>query len=572
MRIVDYLKVNKDQSFSDLALNEVDIAALTELSNLPIAGLLPSDLSGEDYWDLPTLYQALKDQDYSFQGLWQWIMGGRYELLEAMVDGQRFQDIRLYGFNSQLNREAVLQFAALVVEVPDHFKIIAFRGTDDHLVGWRENFKLAYQKAMPSQKSATDYLRQVLDYTADPEETIIVSGHSKGGNLAVVASIQQDKAYQDRLNAVYAFDSPGIHRETLAQENFHRIQGRIHEYVPEDSLIGIILYAAVKPVVVRSSGISLMQHLMEMWEVEETHFEQVQSTTPTSQLAQATMNVWMQWQGQENIERFFFLVFELLNQTGIDSFKDVDQDFSGFIGNLYREGKSLDRSTQRFLMSTLNDLVLIGRALKRRRQTSEDSYYPQSIKNEVLQQVSHWHQDQPWVSVLVGGALIFSGLVLLVKPSYDLSFLAGFFLLVIFISGLWDLRYFWTQPGSRLRGTYLLAAILAFVLSGAGIYFGGRFLPVQVGVWMIGLSLIRAWQFYRIHRDHWDIPLSGLLLSLVTFVMGIVLIRQPHLSAYLPILLALGFILLGLVMVVSLIIYQRESELYDFIDHWEAEK
>ncbi|MCY3067731.1 MULTISPECIES: Mbeg1-like protein [Aerococcus] len=572
MRILDYLQAKQDQSFTDLALNEVDIAALTELSNLPLAGLLTNNLSGEKYIDLATLYQALLDQDYSYQGLWEWIMAGRYQVLEAMANSQRYQDIRLYGFVSQLNREAVLQFAGLVVEVPDHFKIIAFRGTDDHLVGWRENFKLAYQKAMPSQKAATDYLRQVLDYSVDSEEKLIVSGHSKGGNLAIVAAIQQEKSYQDRLTAVYAFDSPGIHRETLAQENFHRLQGRIHEYVPEDSLVGIILHAAVKPVVVKSSGISLMQHLMEMWQVEEDHFQRVQSTTPASQLAQATMNVWMQWQGQENIERFFFLVFELLSQTGIDSFKDIDQDFSGFIGNLYRGGKSLDRSTQRFLMSTLNDLVLIGRALKRRRRTSEDTYYPQSIKNEVLQQVSHWHQDHPWVSVLVGGALIFSGLVLLVKPSYDLSFLAGFFLLVIFISGLWDLRYFWTQPQSRLRGTYLLAAVLAFGLSGAGIYLGGRFLPIQVGVWMIGLSLIRIWQFYRIHTDHWDIPLSGILLSLVTFVMGILLISQPRLSTYLPLLLALAFILLGLVMVVSLIIYQRESKLYDFIDRWEEEK
>ena len=43
----------------------------------------------------------------------------------------------------------------------DNLTYIAFRGTDDTLTGWKEDFNMAYKCPVPAQKMAVKYFNQV---------------------------------------------------------------------------------------------------------------------------------------------------------------------------------------------------------------------------------------------------------------------------------------------------------------------------------------------------------------------------------------------------------------------------
>lgn len=68
------------------------------------------------------------------------------------------------------------QFAALTFRLPDGTLYLAFRGTDDTLVGWKECFAMSYAFPVPAQALAQDYLVQA----AQRPRRLRVGGHSKG--------------------------------------------------------------------------------------------------------------------------------------------------------------------------------------------------------------------------------------------------------------------------------------------------------------------------------------------------------------------------------------------------------
>ena len=65
-----------------------------------------------------------------------------------------------------------------------------------------------------SQTMAEAYLRARLN-TFD---TLLVGGHSKGGNLAVYAAAMLPDELFDRIEHVYSNDGPGFCREVLSED------------------------------------------------------------------------------------------------------------------------------------------------------------------------------------------------------------------------------------------------------------------------------------------------------------------------------------------------------------------
>jgi len=72
---------------------------------------------------------------------------------------------------------------------------IAFRGTDDSIVAWKEDFMMSFS-VIPAQKFALDFLKHVI--SRHPNTDFIVGGHSKGGNLAIYSCAMCDELFRDR--------------------------------------------------------------------------------------------------------------------------------------------------------------------------------------------------------------------------------------------------------------------------------------------------------------------------------------------------------------------------------------
>lgn len=57
------------------------------------------------------------------------------ELLHKMAEGSRFQDVLLCGYIDHLDASMEKQFSAITCLLDDQLMLIAFRGTDNTLVG-----------------------------------------------------------------------------------------------------------------------------------------------------------------------------------------------------------------------------------------------------------------------------------------------------------------------------------------------------------------------------------------------------------------------------------------------------
>ncbi|PKZ22529.1 hypothetical protein CYJ28_05275 [Aerococcus sanguinicola] len=575
MRLVDYIAAYSDQTFDDMPLNEVDIAALTELSNLEMDDLVPADLTGESWVTLAQVQVwVAKTYQANVRDIWSYISQGRHDVLDALVETERFRQVRLYGFRSLLDQEKGVQFAALMVELPGYKKLVIFRGTDNHIVGWQENFMLAYRKTMPSQKAAGRYLAEVLDQ--DDQDQVIIAGHSKGGNLALAAAIQQSATDQELIEGIYVLDSPGFYEETFEQVGFRRIQSKVYEYLPEDSLIGIILHTATAPMIIKSGGISLLQHFIQLWEIEGKQFKRVESTTVTSQLSQETLNIWMKWHGPEEIELLLTLLFDALYNTGVLRLTDISEHFRTFINRLYSEARKLEPEERRFMVKAINDLLLIWEDLHQDRLYQVQSRHkPLSLSAEVYLRLNRLNRAQSLASVLIGCVLIMMGVFLFLEPDKDLHIFAVAFLLGTALSGIWDLRHFYQAGRKHLHYGNLLTGCFSILTCIWGIYDysqgSQQIFPYVLGGWMLGMGLVRAYQFFRLRYEDSPVPIWGSLLSLAGILLGVLLVGHPDFSLYLPDLLALAFIVQGIQMIVSYLIYRKESDLYRFIDQAKHE-
>ena len=149
--------------------------------------------------------------------------------------------------------------------LPDGSAYVAFRGTDDTIVGWKEDFNMAFTPEIPAQRYAADYLQQAAAALAF--RPLLVGGHSKGGNLAVYAAVFCGEAIQKQIRAVYNNDGPGFYASLLELPEHRRIAGKITTLLPESSVVGMLLEHEEAYQVVRSTQIRLMQHDGFSWQV-----------------------------------------------------------------------------------------------------------------------------------------------------------------------------------------------------------------------------------------------------------------------------------------------------------------
>ena len=195
------------------------------------------------------------------------------ELFEAIAASPRFADIRVNAYEDHFDAASALQFAAQTYRLPDGTLVVAYRGTDDSLVGWREDFDMTYQWPVGAQRQAADYLRRVMRLW--PDGDVLVTGHSKGGNLAVYAAMMacREPEADARVKAVYSLDGPGFLPEVIGGDSatLDHIRARVTKIVPEASIVGMIFetepaLASFRAVTTDGTGIN--RHFGFNWHVD----------------------------------------------------------------------------------------------------------------------------------------------------------------------------------------------------------------------------------------------------------------------------------------------------------------
>ena len=349
--LLDYLDWRGDLSLTAAPFNEVDNLILAELSFVDFRGIVPGPGEGESI-SLQVAAETFFDRHKSSGGaidMGVLVPGAIPTMLEKMAGCPRFRDMKLNCFVDWLDVEKAEQFAALTIEVDSKTLYLSFRGTDDTIAGWKEDFMLGCVSELPAQKKAVQYAKEVAKQFS--HRKLMLGGHSKGGNLAVYGGVFAPQALQKRITAVYSNDGPGFHDDILQMPEHERIEDRIHSIVPKSSVVGMLLEHEENYTVVDSSQLGFMQHDGFSWEVMGDHFVTLRQVTKQSRLSDLALQKWLLTLPEEKREAFVDALFKILTASGAVTLTDLKADKFKAAGAMVKAMKDLDKETRDRLLS-----------------------------------------------------------------------------------------------------------------------------------------------------------------------------------------------------------------------------
>jgi len=342
--LFDYISWRGDLSLAAVPLCDVDALLFARLSYVPFEGVVPAGFAGSK--PLGEAARQVLAKGVLNDGVA--LHASDKRLLELLCDAPRYANLPLCGYESALDKEAEEQFAALTVRLPLG-ACVAYRGTDGTLVGWKEDFNMAFSDTVPAQLQAVDYLNRA----AALPGTLRLCGHSKGGNLAAYAAAFCGEGIQSRIVAVRNFDGPGFQAEIAAQPAFQRIVGRTRTYLPRASVVGMLLEHEEPFTVVESQGTGFSQHNVYLWEVRRDGFVELQQVSEGSQLIDRTLKDWLANMEPAQREQVINGVFDALQSTEADTVWEVRE--KGKMAAL-RSLLEMDENTRKQTLSALRGL------------------------------------------------------------------------------------------------------------------------------------------------------------------------------------------------------------------------
>ena len=346
--LITYVQQYGAQTFEDKSLTDIDVLVLTEIAYLPFDEIVPKSFDVTEAISLNQLgkeFEKIKEKEHENNPFM--ITSERIELLEVVSKSQRYKEIKVFGFMNDIDDERTKQFAAVCYQWEEENRWIIFRGTDETLIGWKEDFMMTYSDLIPAQTDAIEYLKKQAETFSG---TLNVSGHSKGGNLSLYASAMQEEAIQNRIEQIYCWDSPGVHRSILGTEGYQRVVSKAKRYIPQDSIVGLMLESQVPYHIIESQGSGISQHSALMWNIEEDHFVELTELTKNSQLTDQTFKQWTEVVSDEDLKLFFDTFFDLIFEMGVETVNDVYYNFRMYMQKFFEKAYRMNPEKREVLL------------------------------------------------------------------------------------------------------------------------------------------------------------------------------------------------------------------------------
>ena len=353
--LMDYLDWRGDLSLAQAPFNEVDNLILSELAFIDFDGIVPVPGEGRSVvlWQAAEAFFSRNSRQQVDMGVL--VPDAIVDLLHKAAETNRFRGAKLSCFVDRLSVERTEQFAAVTVELEDGTLFLAFRGTDDTLAGWKEDFNMAWMQEVPAQKMAVEYVRTVAK--CYPRKKIRLGGHSKGGNLAVWASVFAPASVQRRILHTWSNDGPGFHDEVAESPRFCMMRGRISTIVPKSSVVGLLLRQEKDYVVVDSSQIGLLQHDGFSWKVLGDSFVRLQDVTRGSRKTEQAMKEWLRDTDQIQREKFVEGLFAVLTASGAETLTELKEDRGKSALAMVKAMKDMEKDTRDVLTHAVRLLL-----------------------------------------------------------------------------------------------------------------------------------------------------------------------------------------------------------------------
>ena len=309
--LFDYLSWRGDLSFNTVPVTPVDALIFASLSYLNFEGIVPGDMKN------PIPLHVAADAFLSLANAQDRIrVKNDLQLLQAAANAPRLRNTRLAFYRSKLIVEEETQFAAVTFLLEDGTAFLAFRGTDYSLVGWKEDFNRSFQDSVPAQREAAAYVTEL----AGSYPTLLrLGGHSKGGNLAVYAAAKVTPNIQKRILEIYNLDGPGFTEAMMLDAGYLAIVPKIQTYIPESSIIGMLLEQRDEYRVIKSRQVGLLQHEPYSWEIRAGAFEYTEEISSANRFTDKAITNWIRDMTPQQREAFVDATYQLLSAGGASS-------------------------------------------------------------------------------------------------------------------------------------------------------------------------------------------------------------------------------------------------------------
>ncbi len=350
--VFDYLRWRGDLSFEASPLCEIDALIFCEISYIFFDSIVPTTL-GEG---TVTLAQAAeiffeRNADKEIIKLGEIVPDKIVDLFRIAATAKRFANIEIGAFVNIVDDKTVEQFSALSFFHEKDSVFIAYRGTDDSIAGWREDFRMAFLTPVPAQRRAEAYLSEI---ASGYDGKIVLGGHSKGGNLALWAGLNAPDEICSRINKIYNFDGPGFLDNVWESAGYERIADRISTVIPTGSIVGLLLKYDEKYRVTRSEAKKyIIQHDALTWNVLGCEFEHDTDVAPEVKRTHDIVGRWIYSMEPEERERFVEGFFDILTSTNAKTLTDLAENKSAVI----RAFSNIDPETRHAIMNGVRFFV-----------------------------------------------------------------------------------------------------------------------------------------------------------------------------------------------------------------------
>ena len=383
--VVDYLRETR-ALFDEVPFNEVDSLVLSTIAYCNfekgvIGQTIPTDLV-----KLPIALCGIPHDDL-YGGLWLARMGGD-EFLAALLASQRFMDLEIGYYANDISSHFEKQFSAVTFFFPDGKAYIAYRGTDNTLAGWKEDFNLTFMEEVPSQVSARTYLEDIADANAG---NLYVGGHSKGGNLAEYAALTcRDQTFM-KIERIFNHDGPGFAftpTERIHSDEYNR---KLSKTVPESSVFGMLMENRSSYRIVQSSGVLFAQHASTHWAVEGTDFVTAEKISPEAAVISGALNKWAQLYEPDQRALFIDAVYEIFCSADADTWSEFGANGPESMLAIAEAAAKLPASMRATLLGMVRDIapILGAEAAKRALSHLQDK----ASENSANRLLSHRPQN-----------------------------------------------------------------------------------------------------------------------------------------------------------------------------------
>ena len=348
--LFDYLDWRGDLRFSEVALCEVDSLILSIISYVNFSGIVPEVWEDGSVTFLEAMRRYIKLNGKRSRPLGRFVPPETVAIAVRAAKTRRYAGIRLSHYVCDNDDSEQKQFAAVTFRITKDKYFVAYRGTDDTLVGWKENFNMSFMQPVPAQLAALEYYERV---NRDIKGSFYLGGHSKGGNLAVYAAVKSSREAKENILDVFSNDGPGFDRDFIEGEDYAAMKERIHTIVPQSSVVGMLLEHEEDYEVIKSNATGLLQHQGHTWEVMGGSFIHLDTVTEESKLIDAGLKEWLGGMTAEERERLVDTVYETLSSTNARTLTELSAEKV----KLVKAWGTLDPETRNLIMKCISILI-----------------------------------------------------------------------------------------------------------------------------------------------------------------------------------------------------------------------